>query len=181
MIRVIAGAFAVALGVTTFDTEQISVSAILIAFLVVLPLLNALADLLSLAATRWFFGYVAPEGAGDQTPRRASLLLILSQLGFDLVAAVACLLLLGTIVGALELWGQVSPATLPLDWRNYLAEMRLRPAAGLALYLMLMTTLVPTAVHAAAGLGAVFTHRSRLLRRVADQLETAQESGQFPS
>ena len=37
--------------------------------------------------------------------------------------------------------------------------------------MMCLTTLLPTIIHVIAGLGAVLTHKSRIMHRVADRLE----------
>ena len=44
------------------------------------------------------------------------------------------------------------------------------PRTGVALYLMAMTTLVPTLVHITVGLGAILTQRSVSLLRMAIEL-----------
>lgn len=90
------------------------------------------------------------------------------------MVALACLaLLLGSILGGLDIWARLSPASLPFDWRLYRDTIRADPSAGWALYLMVLTTLLPTAIHVVAGLGALLTHKSRLRRRVADRLQAA--------
>lgn len=82
-------------------------------------------------------------------------------------------LLLGLTTTALDLWASISPQTLPVDWRAYWSDVQADWSNGWALYLMVATTLLPTAIHAAVGLGAVLTHKSRLTKRVALRLETA--------
>ncbi|RUS63448.1 hypothetical protein EGN72_04220 [Pseudorhodobacter sp. E13] len=89
----------------------------------------------------------------------------------DLALAACCLLLLlAALVGALEIWSALSPATAPLDWRAFWASIHADPKQGITLYLMAATTLVPTLVHLIAGLGAVWTQKSRLLHPVAAKL-----------
>ena len=62
------------------------------------------------------------------------------------------------------------------DWRAYWAETDPGgdPRQGTMLYLMLVTTLIPTILHVVAGLGAVVVQRGHWLARVADELEAAE-------
>lgn len=132
-----------------------------------IPLVNAFTDWLSLSATRWFLNKVVG-------PPRSSLGFILLQVFADLFIAVACLvLLLVGIVFLLWLWSSIVPGSLLFDWQVYWADAMADWRNAMALWLMLGTTLLPTAVHLMAGLGAVFTARSRMLLRVAMDLKTA--------
>jgi len=156
----VVGAVAIAFAVTG-DPEAAS---ILICLYVILPTFNALMDFLSIAATRWFLRRV--------TKKRPSAGTILLGVCGDLIVAAACFsLLLGSLVCALEAWGQLSPATVPFDWRAYWEALEQDKAQGIALYVMIGTTLLPTIIHVAAGLGAILTHKRRQLRSVARALE----------
>ena len=141
-----------------------------------LPILNAVADWLSIAITRRFLAPLA-EAATDAA-KRPSLPLILMRSAFDLVLALICLAgLLATIVLALTVWDRVSPGTLPFTWQAYWAEIASDPARGIPLYLMIATTLLPTVVHLIAGFGAMFTYRRQALEREADILDQKLETG----
>jgi len=162
----IAGAFAVAIA----DSNG-RAAALLILLLIALPILNAVADWLSIAIARRFLAPLA-EAATDAA-KRPSLALILMRSAFDLVLALICLAgLLATIVLALTVWDRVSPGILPFTWQAYWADILSDPRRGIPLYLMAATTLLPTAVHLIAGFGAMFTYRTHALAREADILDS---------
>ena len=157
-----AGAVAFALALAF--AGDIEAASLLFLFYVILPTFNAFADFLSIAATRWFLRRV--------TRKRPSAGLVLLGVLADLIVAALCLsLLLGSLVLVLEAWGQLSLGTVPLDWRAYLTAIEQDKTQGIALYLMIGTTLLPTVIHLAAGLGAVLMHKRRQLRRVTRALE----------
>ena len=52
-----------------------------------------------------------------------------------------------SLIGLLEVWRALHPASLPFDWRGYWATARATPSQGIALWLMCFTTLLPTLVH----------------------------------
>lgn len=169
-----AGAFAGALGRFSTFLGSIAIATAVVVnsetlgvftlFYVVLPILNAIADFMSIAATRWFLRRV--------TKRLPSIGFILLGVVGDLVVALLCLsLLLGALVLALETWSQLRPDEVPLDWRAYLSAMQTDKSQGIALYVMIGTTVLPTIIHVAAGLGAILTHKRRQLRSVARALE----------
>lgn len=168
------GAVAAVLGGNPAYTET---TALLLLFYALLPVLNAVADWLSFAITRRF---LAPMAAAATDPaNRPPLPMILLRTAVDLILALACLAgLLAAIVGGLEFWAHVSPATLPFTWQGYWAEVAADPARGIALYLMIATTLLPTVIHLIAGLGGVFTYRAHVLTREADILSARLESGE---
>ncbi len=188
---VIAGAFAVAFASAIAVTFVIAVIlvfafsfaganpdlrnlALLLVFaFVLLPLLNAIADTLSVAITRKFLGHLKSTSGARPGLRR-----ILAHLALDLLLALGCLvLLLLSLRYGLDLWRWLSPDTLPFDWRDYIQTIQSGDwGHGTALYLMVFTTLIPTLVHVIAGLGAVLTHRSRMLSRVADALTRAPDT-----
>jgi hypothetical protein len=141
------------------------VAALLLLLFVFLPILNALADWVSLAITRSF---LRGHGRGS----RPALALIWVRAAADLALALVCLgALLTAIVHGLELWGRISPATLPFTAATYMAEVRADPTRGTALYLMVATTLLPTFVHLLWGLGAALSHRGHILSDAAAVLE----------
>ena len=113
--------------------------------LVALPVANATADWLSLAVTRGLLQ--------DMAERRPGAWGLMVHLLVDLVAGAACLvLLLAGLVGLLEVWASLHPSSLPFDRRAYWQAARADPWHGMALWLMVLTTMVPTLVHAAYAL-----------------------------
>lgn len=133
-------------------------------FFLMLPWLNALADLVSLWATRSFLEFVVKRQPGIPG--------ILALFALDLVAAVLCLagLIAGMMLG-LDFWQWLFPENLAFDWRAYRDTLLAGSwGQGTMLYLMVATTLVPTAVHLVAGIAGVLTHRSRLQGRVGSRL-----------
>lgn len=138
-----------------------------------LPVSNAIADMGSVAATRMFLRRIVNKKPG--------ILTIVASLLLDLIVAMCFLvLLLWLITTGLDFWVDRFPQTAPLDWRTYLAGIAANPASGLALYLMLVTTLLPTALHLVAGIGALFTHGARLNARALRRLEEIEASGKAP-
>ncbi|MGR3709838.1 MAG: hypothetical protein ACU0A9_10405 [Alterinioella nitratireducens] len=174
-------AFAVAVAVVVVVAVAVAVgnqeaAALILLLYLALPILNAVADWLSIAITRRFLAPLA-EAATDAA-KRPSLPLILMQSAFDLVLALICLAgLLAAIVLALAVWDRVSPGTLPFTWQAYWAEIASNPLRGIPLYLMIATTLLPTVVHLIAGFGAMFTYRRQALEREADILEDKLNTG----
>lgn len=140
-------------------------TAIFLFFFALLPLLNAAADLASVAATRWFLRQIQ---SSPRHPAGARLAQIITGLLLDLLIAALCLAaLLAALIGLLTLWGQILPAALPLDWRAWLGQICAGDRGrGMMLWLMLMTTLIPTALHLAAGLGAILTRNARIDQQI---------------
>jgi hypothetical protein len=162
----VAGAVAFA-GAGAGDYEAATL--ILLAW-VFMPMANAMADWLSVAATRRFLGEVR-----DHRPRLSG---ILGLMLFDFAVGALCLAVLLTLLSrGLDLWAYVHPETFPLDWRDYWATARADPWQGMALWLMALTTLAPTIIHAVMGLSAVISHKSRLNRAALDELKTALARG----
>lgn len=127
-------------------------------FLVLLPALNAIADFLSIAATRHFLRKIGAL--------RAQVWSVVFGIAIDLSIAMLCLAgLLWSITAALDLWAHF--ATLPFDWRAYRAEICAGDwARGTMIWLMLITTLLPTALHLAAGLTAVLLRNRQIDREI---------------
>lgn len=162
--------FAIFITATAF-VKGIELMIVLIFFYVLLPIANAAADFLSIGATRWFLRRVAR--------RKSSTRVIITGLILDLGFGLLCLgLLLVTLTGSLDLWTWLSPNTVPLDWRTYWAEIQSDKWSGLALYLMLATTLLPTAIHVIAGLGSILTHKSRRQKRAAERIQEHIDNGE---
>lgn len=133
-------------------------------FYLFLPFTNAFADLLSVALTRSFLRWAANKKPG--------LLAVFVAFVFDVIWGLLCLFgLLYLLTLGLDLWQSLSPATVPLDWRVYWAEVRADPRQGLALWLMALTTLLPTLIHVVVGLTAMLTHASRRRIEALDELE----------
>ncbi|WP_349539761.1 hypothetical protein [Sagittula sp. NFXS13] len=137
VVVVVGAVVGVGVGVVGDDLQQSA----LIAFVwLLLPLLNAVADYLSFNVTRGFL--TAASG------QARSAWWLVSRLALDLIFGLICLaLLLFTLRCSLDLWADLSPETLPLDWRAYWADARQDWSQGIALWIMCATTLVPTFVH----------------------------------
>lgn len=123
-------------------------------FNALLPLINALADFVSVGFTRLFIRKIA---SGTQTAKQ-----ILFELACDLFIALACLAgLLFALTFALDQWQALSPNTLPFDWRAYRTQV-LNNEAGAWVFIatMLASTLIPTLVHVSLGAYALARHKS---------------------
>jgi hypothetical protein len=133
-------------------------------FVFFVPIANALADIVSLAMTRKFLKWAALNKPGVPAIIVAAFL--------DTIWGMLCLFgLLYLLTIGLDLWQSLSPTTLPIDWREYWAEIRDDPRQGLALWLMALTTLLPTFIHIIVGLTAMLTHASRRRVEALDELE----------
>lgn len=103
---------------------------------------------------------------------------VLGGLALDILIAILCLtLLLVLMTQTLDLWAYTAPVPLPFDWRSYRdticgGDWR----RGTMLWLMLVTTLAPTALHLAVGLGAVFSHSAQVDRQIAAILTPARDA-----
>ena len=137
--------------------------ALVLLLYVFLPILNAAADMISLWITRGFLRNVLTH--------RPNFGWVLTQLLVDLVLAALCLAaLIALIIGGLTIWAAISPASVPLDWRAYWADVHADPRTGVALYIMALTTLVPTIIHVFSGLAALFTQKAWMLQPVVAEL-----------
>ncbi len=165
----VAGAFAVAFAgalilVLLGDIEAAAAMAL---FTLLLPITNALADTLSVAATRAFLRWGAT---------RRPLPMILGAVVLDIALGLLSLaVLLFLLTQTLDFWAAVSPETLPLDWRSFWQAALADPWQGTALWLMGFTTILPTLLHIALGLTALVTHGSRSRRQalLALDIDTA--------
>ena len=160
----VAGAFAVAFaGAVAGEAE---LAALYLFFFFLLPVLNAVADMLSVAATRGFLGVVRAKRPGISA--------ILALLSFDVIAGGLCLLLLLFLLwGGLGLWASLSPGTVPLDPMAYWQAAMADYWQGTALLLMALTTLLPTIVHLVMGFAAILSHKSRLNMQALTELQAA--------
>ena len=125
--------FAVVLG----DKDDATVIAF---FFLVLPAANALADGVSVSATRKLLQV--------SLDHRHSAGALIAFMALDLFIGIGCLIiLLAGLVGLLELWEMF--ATPPLDWVAYWRAAQEDRSAGIALWVMCFTTLLTTLIHAA--------------------------------
>ncbi len=120
-------------------------------FLIVLPISNGVLDWISLSVSRWF-GRAIVAGRGSAGALAWAALLALA----DLAAATAFLFaitwLLAFAVEGLSVWSGVA---LELD--SYLSEALAYPwSRGLWATIMVLSTLLPTAVHFVLALGALW-------------------------
>ncbi|MEM8554542.1 MAG: hypothetical protein AAGF71_06895 [Pseudomonadota bacterium] len=169
----VAFAFAVAVAVVFGETEFAALWAF---WLLLLPFLNALADMVSLAITRGFLTRMLAQ------KDRFGFGRILVQVVLDLFLAFACLTALLVSLGvALEFWAWASPTTIPFDWRLYLRTVWDDPTHGTAIYMIIATTLIPTIVHLTAGLCGAYTRPALNLQPAVARLERAHaEAPDFP-
>lgn len=159
----VAGASTLVLVLTWIEVAGPTFAATMFLFLAVLPWLNALADMISLWATRSFLGHVAKT--------RPGLGRILILLWLDLCVATLCLFgLLWSFTLVLDFWTWIRPGTISFDWRVYRDAVFEDATLGAPLYLMIATTLLPTAVHLVAGIAALITYKSRLTARVGRRI-----------
>ena len=142
------------------DIEIATLHLLLYAFL---PLLNAGTDMLSLWIT---CAFLKRTSANRPQPWQ-----VLVRIFVDLCLAVLCFIgLIVSLWAILAFWGWISPTTVPLDLRAYWTGVQADPRTVVALYLMAMTTLIPTLIHITIGLGAILTQRSVSLLRMAIEL-----------
>ncbi len=150
-------AFAVVFAFAVAVLVPVEQAALIVFLYALLPLANATADWLSLAITRTLLR--------DMARRRPDAWGLAGHLILDLIAGAICLvLLLAGLVGLLELWATIHPASLPFDWRAYWAGAQADPVQGMALWLMTFTTLLPTLVHAVFSLTLWQTQKSDYTR-----------------
>lgn len=114
-----------------------------ILFLGILPLFNALADFASVGMTR----YLMRRGAAGSLPGRAALDAVAGALIF---AALGCSLILYIHL--------VQPGGQPLiDLGTFFADLAANPGNYPWLAVMMLSTLLPTAIHLCLGLLALYT------------------------
>ncbi|MEM7178530.1 MAG: hypothetical protein AAF503_12590 [Pseudomonadota bacterium] len=152
--------FGVALAFYEFQTDYREEAFVFIAlFLCLLPLTNGAADFLSVGATR----YTLRRGARDDATTWAWMLADIG-IGFAIFLALGCLILLYIQVFQL-------PTGPMIDARALLADIRAQPLHYWWLYIMLFSTMLPTALHlAVASFGSVLKISPWLRAHVAEGL-----------
>ncbi|MEL6476331.1 MAG: hypothetical protein AAFR17_03315 [Pseudomonadota bacterium] len=137
--------------------------AVLLIFFVLLPLLNAVVDMMSWAITRWFVRQAARLGLTVRVFFEALL---------DIGLAFLCLILLAAILpNAIALANLVLPEP-GVDWDERAAQAVRDPfGAGFMVSGMLLTTLVPTAIHLWDGLRGVLVAPFKGHPEIAERLE----------
>ena len=142
-------------------------------FFGLLPLANGALDWISLNVSRWFGRGILAESASPGALGWTVLLALM-----DLVAAVGFLFAIAWLLaGGVEALGVV--LGLPLDLETYVREAVAHPwSSGLWASFMVLSTLLPTAVHFMLALGALLFawERNPLNRVVADRLDTGNEA-----
>jgi hypothetical protein len=100
-------------------------------------------------------------------------IVIIAELILDLLFALLCLAaLLMSLTVALDLWADLSPSTLPFDWRAYRDQVLAGDAgAWVFIAMMLASTLLPTFIHWTTGIYALLRHRSHHSRTALVQWE----------
>ncbi len=146
--------------------ENAEITTVFLLFFILLPWLNALADFISVAATRHFLTHIRRH--------RPGVLRVLWDVALDLIVAALCLLgLLGALWGVLLLWEALAPATLVFDWRGYWSDiLQGNWQKGMVLLLMVLTTLIPTALHLLLGLAGFWAQESRAMARAVAALQS---------
>lgn len=171
VIVVAAGAVVVGVAVTIAldlgDVEYMKIT-VYVMFLVLLPFLNAIADFVSLYASRYFLEQLRLRAKGARFPLR----LILVEIVVDIIVALACLAgLLLSLTWVLDQWAAFFPDTLTFNWRAYRNAILAGDYSQIHMVALLgITTLVPTLVHVFVGLAAVFEQRGRLRANCAERL-----------
>lgn len=150
---VVAIAFAIA-GAIALAGAGVDAS-VWVLFLIALPLANASVDGLSLLITRFFL-----KRASSISPGFPGALQLLGDLVADFTAAFICLVCLAALLpNVVIFYNSIAPAIHQpaIAWTEYLNNAVNDPwGHGLFVWLMLLTTMVPTFVHLSLGLTAVF-------------------------
>lgn len=132
-------------------------------FFVALPLANAMADWCSVGATRYFLNKARAQNAG----RRQLMRLLMYDLFFGMLCLVG---LFAALIATISIWNAVLPRAAPFDWQGYWLDALKNPVEGLALWLMALTTLLPTIVHLIWAFSAVMIGNSKLSQTVRSEL-----------
>ena len=149
----------------------------LVLFLMLLPAANALLDWVSLGITRVLLGRIA---RGEEGPLGALLWALADTLiAVALLAAVTL-----TTVAAAALFDrlhELGGGAGFYDLSAKLAEIAADPRAPQWwwIYAMLLSTLIPTAIHFAIALGSLVVSGLLPRRWIADQIETLREDADF--
>lgn len=154
------------------DAEFFSVTLLVFC---IFPFFNAIADWLSVGATRHFISKIS--NSNQSTGLKAVDVIL------DFFAAVLCLIgLLIALVVTLEVWRLAIPASLALDWRIYLAKFTAgTPGNAAPLFLMATTTLLPSFVHLVFGLAALATAQSSSTKTAIQLMKSELDNSEFKS
>ncbi|NRB18007.1 MAG: hypothetical protein HRU33_10695, partial [Rhodobacteraceae bacterium] len=165
-------AFAGILAVFLAVVGYIEQAALLAFFFLLLPLLNALADMISVAATRKFLNLMAQSSERGWN--------FAFEILSDFLIALLCLFaLVWSLTQALELWQHIHPASLPFDWRAYRGQIIPDTQTGGMLYLMVLTTLLPTLLHVGLGAWGMAIYRGQMIGDALSKLKTLELDPDF--
>lgn len=182
---------------TDADVAGLAVLVAYATFFVVLPLLNATLDYASWTITRWLLH------SAERPGRKWAMWKLGGEVIIDVILAAVCLVGLAFVL----VWGVESvnlavlagqdttigpddeaiPAVLTrqdvtIDWRSQVALARTDPfGAGLLVTMMLCSTLVPTILHLALGLGGLLGLAQTERRWVRDGLVLLAKRGVSPA
>ncbi|MEM1342494.1 MAG: hypothetical protein AAGF68_09240 [Pseudomonadota bacterium] len=161
-----AGAYAIAVPGTF-------VSVIVLAIFILLPLINALFDWPSWWVSRWLMGRLREDAQRSSIQGRS--IALIGHLALDGVMALLCLFGLAIVVANFA-----HGVDFPGMWRSY-SEARLSPFSGFgaAMTVMMLSTLVPTAIHLFFALFALAVIRPPFAARTAHWLQEDQEGGEI--
>jgi hypothetical protein len=142
-------------------------------FLMILPIFNGLMDWISLSVSRWFGRAIVPERRSPQTLLK-TLVLALADVILAAAFAFAVAWVLAFAVEAAGLW-----AGIGLELDAYVQDAATAPwTTGFWATFMILSTLLPSAMHLGLALGAVFISWSGnpLRPLVAKKLESLNEA-----
>ncbi|MEM8699967.1 MAG: hypothetical protein AAGF44_12395, partial [Pseudomonadota bacterium] len=145
------------------DFASIAAATFIFLFFLLLPILNAMVDVLSWGITRWFVRQAARLGLTGRVFLEALV---------DIVLAFVCLMLLAALLpNAIALSNPVLPGP-GVDWAGRAAEAVRDPfGAGFMVTGMLLTTMIPTAIHLWDGLRGILVAPFKGHPEIADKLE----------
>jgi len=140
-------------------------SAILLFFAFLLPLINALFDYVSTSISRTLSRYLVDTGD--------NWIVVMIWLLFDLILAFWFLIgLVVTLVFTLEVLNQILPSKDTLfPWQIYIEQAKDEPlGAGFFVIFMLYSTLIPTMLHISLGLYSLFFSKLPFYKWLIDRL-----------
>ena len=150
-------------------------AAVVVTFFAIFPLANAVLDFASWFITRYLLQRMVLERVGS-----LGFVLVVAEIGLDLIAAALCLIALavamGLLIEALNLLLESRGAPI-VDWRRQVTNSLALPfyyPQNWPLIGMLASTVVPTAMHLASGavgiLNAVLPKKSAIAMRIHDNM-----------
>lgn len=125
-----------------------------VTFLIAFPIINSLIDWASLLVTRWLIGYWLK----DSTPPAGSAFKYVIATLIDLLIAYLCVCLLAALF-SMSIWtiNNFSDQHSQIDWPTSLEQFLRSPFnEGLAITLMMFSTLIPSLFHLAVGTASMF-------------------------